>query len=240
MFGVVMLSALALFVVYGIFFTDYFIYKTIRVEGTISVAKDAVYSSSSRLLLFQNPKITLPAIASWHLERNLWQRELVIHVKERERFAVWCSMTNASAPPSGAEGASTSTPIIIAQDCFWFDRTGFMFEETPQTIGVLIKSVRDFSSRPLTIGSYPLAAYALENLFKIFEVTDRAGIAVVTFDLFSLEQQELIGESQAGARLEFSLRNDPGYAIEPLSSLVPQLPTLQYIDLRSENKVFYK
>ena len=90
------------------------------------------------------------------------------------------------------------------------------------------------------MGDYILPDGTKEIVLKILQVFEITDIPVLRFQLESMENQELTAMTEGGVKIYFSLRFDPAFTVESLQSLKDQLPILEHIDFRSENKVFYK
>ena len=158
-----------------------------------------------------------PEIAEITIEKDYFERQIRINIKERERFGVWCETGN----------------------CFWFDENGVIFSEAPQAEGNLINKVDDFSGRSLKIGESVLAEKFFSNLIKIFEVLEKTGLGIKSLKLEKLEFQEIITKSSP--KIYFSLRVDPGFTLTAIESMKNLgLEKIEYIDLRVENRVYYK
>lgn len=208
--------------VYVRFFTGLLFFKEIRVSGLSNVKKEDLFPAGKPVYLFGDVHISNPLVASFSAEKDYISRILSVKVEERTLYAIWCVKPGEN------------------QECFWFDKTGMLIASAPATEGVLIKGVYDLSGRKLAEGDYVLDEAFRANLFKIFSVIDAAGVAVIGFQLESPQKQELAAFAESGAKIFFSLRLDPRFALEPLKSLKEKLSTLEYIDFRSENRVFYK
>lgn len=207
---------------YAFFYTDYLMFKTVKITGLVNVKEDEVLPQGKNIYFFQDVKVGHPLLASVEVEKDFFSRAVNIKVEERTPFAIWCWVSGGG------------------DDCFWFDKEGIIFAPAPAGEGVLWKSVYDSAPRQGKIGDNVLDDDLRENLFKIFSVIDSAGIPVLKFEVDSSFKQEIGALSLAGPKLLFSLRLDPGFTAEPLESLKDKFLSLEYVDFRSENKVFYK
>ena len=203
---------------YTVFFTNTLRFSEIVIRGTNILAASDIFSSERNPYLFQKIIVTDPLVASVSVYKDFFDKTLTLEIEERTPHGIWCGEAS----------------------CFWFDKAGLLFAEAPAGEGGLVKSVYDTSGRTLQRGAYVLPQSELKNLFAIFEVVDVAGVGVIKFSLPSLDKQEFHAVTAQGAELYFSLRYDPLFALEALQSLKPQLGTLEYIDFRSENRVFYQ
>lgn len=195
-----------------------------------SQSKITSFLRANNILIWDNKKIAEfpknPKIAEITIEKDYFERQIKINIKERERFGVWC-------PSPFVDNASTG------EGCFWFDKNGVIFSEAPQTEGNLINKVDDFSGRSLKLGESVLAEKFFSNLLKIFEVLEKTGLGIKSLKLEKLEFQEIITESSP--KIYFSLRIDPGFTLAAIESIKNLgLEKIGYIDLRVENRVYYK
>ncbi len=205
-----------------------------------------------KLSFFENIDLTNTLIRTSRVNKNYISKKLNINIEEREPYAIWCQssplvlqavnieVATSTEVATSSVGNISDSHVGVPDVCYWFDKDGFMFAEAPETEGVLIRSVHDVSGREIQTGNYILPNEQKNMLFKILEFVDAAGIKVKYFQLEPIEKQEVTAVSAAGPAIYFSLRLDPAFALEPVRTLVPTLPGLKYVDLRSENKVFYK
>ncbi len=173
-----------------------------------------------------------PAVAELTIEKDYFKREIKIGIEERERFGVWCpSVGNAS------------TTTAVAGECWWFDKNGVIFAEASQLEGQLINKVDDFSGRSLEAGNLALEENFLNNLIKIFDVLDKSGLKIKSLRLENLQFQEIVADPPVTSlpKIYFSLRFDPGFGVAAIASLKNLgLEKISYIDLRVENRMYYK
>lgn len=237
---------------YLFFYTDAFYFTHIEITGLKSLKKEDILTKN-KISFFEAVDLNKPLIRTSKTKRDYISKKLTITIEEREPYAIWCrsvpqisialtapvaeaATSSASSTNSSAESSNLGTP----SSCYWFDKDGFIFAEAPETEGVLIRSIHDVSLREVHVGEYVLPDDPRAILFKIFGFVDAVDIQVGRFELESLDKQEVTAFTEAGPVIYFSLRLDPSFAIEPVRSLKATLPTLKYVDLRSENKVFYK
>ncbi len=217
----------------------------------VSQSKIAGFLGSDNILIWNKEILAkfpkAPEIAELTIEKDYFKREIKINVKKREKFGVWCvtaqkyaefTQNNAEVPRD-----SESSQRESAEQCSWFDKKGVIFAETPQLEGQLINRVEDFSSRTLELGDLVLEEKFLPNLIKIFDVLDKSGLKIKSLRLEDLQFQEIIADSLSDSlpKIYFSLRFDPTsnlVAVESLKSF--GLEKIEYVDLRVENRAYYK
>lgn len=181
------------------------------------------------------------------IKKDYFKRTLEIDYEKRDRYGVWCLMSNSGGAMADASSTvdTTSSSIVLATDnerCFWFDESGIIFSSAPHIEGNLVYRVDDYTNRSLVFGDVVLGSRLLPNLFKIFNFLDQFNFNERSLRLDDLALQEIktnqITSSTPG--IYFSLRFDPAFALEPLQSIKSTLNGIQYIDLRVENRIYYK
>ncbi len=238
---------------YLVVFSPVFKVKKIKIEGDfnqqelISKLEQFIAENSkiSQLLgveniLFWYGDLTplaknYPVIKEIILKKSLFKQEITIKINERDKFGTWC------AGPAAAPASSTSE--IIPTQCFWFDKDGLVFNEAPQIEGFLIKKINDYSNRAIKIGDFVLSSDLFSNFLKIFSASEKMGLNAKIFNIENIELQEITLEETIDApKIYFSLRFDPMNTISAVNSLKqdPGFNKLLYIDLRTENRAFYK
>ncbi len=163
-----------------------------------------------------------PQIAELTIEKDYFERQIGIIIRERQRKGIWCVNDSSDA-----------------LKCYWFDKNGVLFEDAPSIEGNLINKVNDFSGRNLEIGAPVLAEKLFSNLIEIFDVLEKSDLNVKSLKLERIELQEVVSESSP--KIYFSLRIDPSFGLSALESIKNiGLEKIQYIDLRVENRAYYK
>ncbi|MBI1960992.1 MAG: hypothetical protein HYS43_01830 [Candidatus Liptonbacteria bacterium] len=205
--------------IYGAVRLKLFTIQSVTVTGNQHLASTEIVPYAPPFSYFKSISITNIAVASSTIERNIFKKSLVVTVRERERYGIWC---------------------MDAGRCFWFDRTGFLFDTAAATRGTLVRNIHDMSGARLGIGDIAIEARFVPNLIGIVEALEQAAIPVVGMKLERRETQEIIAETASGPSLLFSLRIDPQFTREALRKLKDDLPRLVYADFRSENRVFFE
>ncbi|MBI5079417.1 hypothetical protein HZB06_01970, partial [Candidatus Wolfebacteria bacterium] len=160
-----------------------------------------------------------PQIAELKIEKYYFNRLIKISVKEREKFGIWCQETR----------------------CWWFDKNGVIFLEAPSMEGGLINKINDFSGRPLELGDKILEEKFLSNLLKIFEIIEKSDLKIKSLRLEDIALQEVIADLPPLPKIYFSLRIDPSFTLAALEAMKKNgLGKIEYIDLRTENRAYYK
>ena len=138
-------------------------------------------------------------------------------MNERQRFAIWCVNNN--------------------QSCYWIDKQGIIFGEAPLTEGSMVPVIFDSRNDDLILGSSIEDERFVGNLMSVLENLDQTGFDPVKIS-FDGSLQELRIDTSEGTILFFGVRYDSAKNIPLIKNLGSQ--KLDYIDLRVENKIFYK
>lgn len=166
------------------------------------------------------PDISKTALAQATIERNWIKQSILINVRERERLAIWCDLNN---------------------NCYWIDDGGMTMEKAPQTEGSLIITIYDNAENRIMQGMNVLGERFIANFASIIKgiATMKLPIEKITYDS---RLQEIHVNNYSGPNLFFSIRFDPGQNISSLRTLQEKMniEKIGYIDLRVENRLYYK
>lgn len=221
--------------------------KSLNKEEVVNDLKN-VLICESRLAKFLSPNNILswknygfdyffkiyPQIAELEIKKEYFKRQVDLSIKERERKGIWCLKTKTDVNET-----QINTEGFYESSCWWFDKNGIIFEQAPLIEGNLINKINDFSGRTIQIGELALKENLFSNLLKIFEVLKKSDLNVKSFRLERIELQEIIAESSP--EIYFSLRINPEFALSALESIkAVGFEKIQYIDLRVENRAYYK
>lgn len=166
------------------------------------------------------PDISKTALAEAIISRDWIRQSVKIRVRERGRLAIWCDMNN---------------------DCDWIDENGMAIEKAPQTEGSLIITIHDDSAKQIIQGANILEDRFIANLVSIIKNVAAMKLPIKRAT-YSPKLQEIRIENYGGPDLFFSIRFDPTQNISSLHTLQEKMDTgkINYIDLRVENRLYYK
>lgn len=259
--GFIIFFALILGAAHLILYSSLFEVKNFEVSGNQNVKSEEIINAlkntavmKSKLAALLGPDNILswksddlksitnvfPQISDIKIENNYLSRQVKIAIQEREKFGVWCLINQQSTTSSDESTVNIQQSV---NKCFWFDKNGVLFSDALYTQGNLINRVNDFSGRSLKLGDLALKEIFWENLVKIFYVLDKSGLEIKSLTLKNLQDQEIVAESENGSlpKIYFSLKFDPGFGLAAIESLKNTgLDKLEYIDLRVENRAYYK
>lgn len=176
--------------------------------------------------LSSNTLALIPQLASVSISKDYFTNTITASVTERQPFAIWCFVPKANGN----------------EQCFWFDQTGTMFERTFDTQGGAIMVVHDYSQNPTGLNEKVLPAEFTANMISILNVIKATGLNINTIDLNDLSLEEIDITTNNGPALYFSLRFPADEDLPVIQSLMAQggFDAIQYIDCRTENRVYYK
>ncbi len=217
-------------VIYLIFFSAFFRVKDFQFNGVpeanrsevvaflekrlASYRTNAIFSHNSiffwRNMDIKEPSDVFPEIADIKVKHNLFNREVVISVTERERFGVWC------------EGS-----------CFWIDKEGIAFSTAPETEGTLVRLFKINNGEDVKLGDKVLDGNELSNFLKSVQLLQDLGISVTDFSVEDIKLKEMMATTVDGPKIYFSFLVDPYFAKEAIQNIKggPNWKKLSYINL---------
>jgi hypothetical protein len=193
---------------------------------------------------------SFPQLASANITKNYFTHTITIAVTERSPFGIWCFSAASGEPVAAAvpvsASSSASTPPFIASDsgasCYWFDDTGTLFEKAGETEGTLVFVTQDSAQSPRGLNQKVLSDEFLPNFISIMNVLRESGLAVRSIELNDLSLQEVDVLTANGPEIYFSLQFPADEYLPIIQKLMLQstFNTLQYVDCRTQNRLFYK
>lgn len=241
---------------YFVFISDRFEIKDVRISGLKTVSEEEMrdiindvlgqkklgFLKSKNYFLLSADKlqssilVSLPKISSVVIAKTT--EALNIEIEEREALGIWCLASQYLVKPDS--------------DCFYFDKEGIIFEESPKSSGTLFMSIEDMRDRMLTLGSAVLS----EGEILLSQEAQRllAGnfsFAAATILIRSDGEYELLTTEgwrillNKNDALEYQLSNLKYLLDEKIKARLGDLPAdrqagLEYVDLRLGNRVYYK
>jgi hypothetical protein len=211
----------------------------------------------------------IPQLASVSINKDYFSRSITVTVTERAPFGVWCFLPKGASAAavstasvgantsisaistssmSASIGASTSTASVgVAENtdggrCYWFDNAGVLFEKATNTEGNLIVVVYDRSQAIRGLNQKVLPDDFVSNFISVVNVLRKSNIGIQEIDLNDISLEEVDAITTAGPKIYFSLRFPADDYSGVLQSLVAQggFNKLQYVDCRTEDRVYYK
>lgn len=164
----------------------------------------------------------LPQVDEINVDVNLVGRSVKVSVEEKDMFGVICT---------------------AREECFLFDRKGFVFSRAPSVRGPLIIRIDDPHNRPLVLGERFLPEEKMiKNLFETLGILQKAGFKIYSASLRKLELREWQVKLAEGPRIYFSFNFVPEDLENILTAVKKRLDIarLSYIDLRVPGRLYYK
>jgi cell division septal protein FtsQ len=162
--------------------------------------------------------------------KKIFPNTLEINIKERKSILLWCS----------------------AGPCYFIDENGIAYQgsdmDSGEVAGQNLVELSDTSGTPVKIGE---KIFDSQSVALVSEIKDRlkndAGINVNDqFETSSKMAEDFQARTAGGTILFFSLTDDLDRQISKLKTFLEKeikgedMEKLEYIDLRAENKVYYK
>lgn len=188
----------------------------------------------------------IPQLAGVTIDKDYFSRTITLNVTERSPFGVWCFLPKGQATAATVAAAATASSTFASAgnggSCYWFDNTGVLFEKATPTEGDLIVVVNDYSQSPRGLNEEVLPNAYSANFISVVNVLHESNIGVKEIDLNNLSLEEVDAVTAAGPTIYFSLRFPADDYLGVLKNLSSQsgFGKFQYIDCRTEDRVFYK
>ncbi len=164
----------------------------------------------------------IPQLKSVAIDKNFITHTITVTASERNPAGIWC---------------------VTAEDqCFWFDDEGIAFGRAFDAEGNLIFTVHDHSQAKIGVNGMVLPERFTGNFISIVKVLHASGLAVKDIVLNDLAREEMTVFTANGPQLYFSLRFPADNTLPVIKDIMgrPGFSKLQYIDCRTENRVYYK
>ncbi|HBD25028.1 MAG: hypothetical protein A2566_01770 [Candidatus Zambryskibacteria bacterium RIFOXYD1_FULL_40_13] len=169
---------------------------------------------------------------------------LVVDIKERKPFAMWCEKNNSSV------GLSTTTPVTIETEaCYFIDQNSTIFAKAPHFSGDAYFKYYGLVASSTTetpIGKEYIADATLFSDISNF-VTKAKELEVRPLYVLAKENDEFSLILHGGGEIYFDLKKPLSLVGQNLEALLRTTFAsstgdlkIEYIDLRYGNKLFYK
>lgn len=221
--------------VYVLFFSGWFSIRDIKISGNDELAPEEIKNLAESHIAYSNIlfagseaiehllKDRYPLIETANVSKNLFNKHLNIEIKEREGIGVYCKQT-----------------------CFYFDRDKVLFKEAPRFSGQLFLVIEDSRNRDFKLGHSFDDAELLDRIFEAKSIIDE--LRIVEYQNFFLPENSF----------DFWIKTKEGWSVylDKESDIASQLVALkkfldeklsperrqilQYIDLRINNRIYYK
>ncbi len=161
---------------------------------------------------------------------KVFSQSIIVNITERKSLIVWCS----------------------GGPCYIIDEQGYAYTGTdldsPEVVQNNLIKITDTSARPVILGEKVLSEEYIRYLINLREEIEKTPIVEITSEWMTpsavAEEMEIF--TQEGWRMVFSAKITPEKAIRTLKTFLEEeideekRKKLDYVDLRVENKVYYK
>jgi len=166
-----------------------------------------------------------PKISAIEIRKNILKRTIAVTITERKGLGIICKENIGN--------------------CFYIDKNGVIFEDAPQTSGSLILLIKDSSSEDFSLGKKILEEQIVGSIadFKegLFSLTN---IKINWFEIYIHPPKESKVITSEGWYLLLDLTRDIKKQLSILKTALDEKikdrKNLEYIDLRIENRIYYK
>ncbi|MBL7150227.1 MAG: cell division protein FtsQ/DivIB [Candidatus Pacebacteria bacterium] len=173
---------------------------------------------------------------SVNLERRL-PATLIVEIQERLPLGVWCEVEEdkSSSPPFAATRE--------AEDCFYIDKEGIIFEENPPRTGFIISPEEQRTQ--VFLGEKVIEKVLLESIFEIQRKL-KESLKINIEEIIILEKEKINAKTFEDWEIYFNPTGDINWQLTKLSLVLEkEIPPerrkdLEYIDLRFGNFAPYK
>lgn len=225
---------------YIFFFSPLFKIRAVEVSGNKEVKTKMIQDNFAykNIFLFTKDKIRndlmkkFPKISNIEVSKNLAKRIINLKVEERQRLGIICQVSEQEEKEE-------------IKGCFYIDKKGFIFEDAPQTSGSLILLIKDYSQRELILGQQVFEKRIIGFISQTKQgLLSEIDIKTLDFNILSFPAKELKVITWEGWYILFDLDSDINSQLlalkASLEEKIQDRGSLEYIDLRIENRVYYK
>lgn len=224
-------------------FSPLFTIKAVEVSGNKKIKTEQIKEGFDykNIFLFSEEGIKndllkkFPKIGNIEVKKNIVKRIVELKIEERERLGILCRMDVEEK----------------VKGCFYIDKNGYVFEEAPETSGSLILLIKDYSQNNFDVGEHIFGQGTTSFISEIKEkLYSEANVKPIDFNLLAFPYVDLKVVTDEGWYIIFSLGKDATGQILALEAVLNSGPDelgelrdnkeLEYIDLRLENRIYYK
>lgn len=229
--GILWICLLFLIIVYILFFSPLFKIRSLEVLGNREVGIGEIESkfNYSNLFLATESKIRnnlikeIPKIKDLEISKNFIKRKVKLSIIERKEIGIVCK----------------------EEECFYIDNQGIIFEQAPQTSGSLVLLIKDYSQRAYYFGKKIFEENVINSILEIRESLDlEIDLRVLDFSILSFPIKDLKAMTNENWYIIFDLERNIKSQILALKVVleekIQERENLEYIDLRIENRIYYK
>lgn len=243
--AVFLLAGLA---IYLLFFAGLFEIRAVEINGSeTSVKTDIeqvvnlwldeksfVFRRRSNSAIFSPAQLSakligsLPKIESLEILRES-RHKLKISVVERKPIGVWC--------------------LVWERECYFFDKNAVAYEKAGASEGFILTLVNDRREREIKIGSAAAPKDWFDNIIGAKELLQKNGLEIANFSIPDNSLNEFsarVAEDPLNWQILFNNGTNIPQQINSLINLLKnkltkeQRAKLQYVDLRIQDRIYWK
>ena len=221
--------------VYIFLFSSLFKIQAIEILGNKEVEAEEIKNSFDygNIFLVTENKIKndlikkIPKIGDLEISKNLIKRSIKLTIEERGRLGIACQVKEET------------------EDCFYIDKQGIIFEDAPQTSGSLILLIKDYSQREFYLGKKIFEQRIVDFISQARQdLSSEIGLTALDFNVLSFPPKDLKVMTNEGWYIIFDLEGDIKNQLRSikvaLEEKIENRENLEYVDLRIENRIYYK
>ncbi|TSC90065.1 MAG: Uncharacterized protein G01um10142_479 [Parcubacteria group bacterium Gr01-1014_2] len=251
------LTGFIIFLVYALFFSGWFSIKEVQINGYKEISESDIrtlvndYLNKKYLLNYIHPfsnilfansgnienflRKSFPMIEEVNIDKQLGAKNLKIEITEREAVGIWCG-----------EQSQTTSSSQVNQVCFYFDKAGVMFKPALKFSGEIFLTIEDSRGRNFNLSD----TFDDKELFEKINLTRNIldELKFLGYSNFFLPQGsfEFWIKTKEGWHIYLDKESDVATQLVALKKFLDEKlsperrRTLEYIDLRVNNRIYYK
>jgi len=237
--------------IYWLFFSSFFAIKNIeiKIEESKYYNKEEIFkiiqkNLNKNIILINLDKIKKDILGRYPEIRNVeiykkYSNNIIIKIEKREISAIWCKMIDEV---NNQQATNTEELKIIKKikECFYLDKDGTIFRQSPLVKGSLILNIYDSKKQEANIRDKIISQEIIVFILNLKKELEKN---IDYMEIISIEdvRVKLLGSYQIYFNPAYSLDDQ----INALNLVLEQeikndYISLEYIDLRTEGRVYYK
>jgi len=240
---IIFLLALILGTIYLIFISPFFKIKNISAQGTDKVPAENIVNSVNHYLSGFYFKIIPKKNFLLASDKNI-VAFLQDNFKELKEIKVTKKFPASLA--IAAKGREKVMSYCGQDQCFYIDDEGIAFDEAPEIYGGRNVALKDDSGRQIKLGDKAIDSGLISFMLKANQLLlEDLNLSLLNFQIDSYPTIEVRAITAEDWQIIFDINRDPQPQIDALKAILDekikdQRSKLDYIDLRVEDRVYYK
>jgi len=221
---------------YILFFSPIFKIQAIEISGNKEVEAEEIKNNFNygNIFLITENKVKndlikkIPKISDVEIKKNLIKRSVKLTIKEREEIGIVCQAQED-----------------LIENCFYIDNQGVIFEQALQTSGSLILLIKDYSQREFYLGKEIFEQRIVDFISQVRQsLSLEIDLMILDFNILSFPAKDLKVMTNEGWYIIFDLEGDIKNQLRSIEAALEEKikdrESLEYVDLRIENRIYYK